>query len=78
MLHNLRLASMKQPLCILCLMIYFCPQIGSEPDGKDAQGDVINVSKALGNVTICLKGASDIISDGNNGKICIQNINLFY
>ena len=52
---------------ILLLFSYYL-QIGSKTDIKDPQNDVMKVSRSLGNVTICLKGASDIISDGNNGE----------
>ncbi|XP_072040263.1 ATP-dependent (S)-NAD(P)H-hydrate dehydratase-like [Amphiura filiformis] len=44
--------------------------IGNKSDGKDVQSDVMNLSRSLGNVTICLKGASDIITDGINVLIC--------
>ena len=42
--------------------------MGSEPDAKERKMNVMNLCKALGNVTICLKGEKDIITDGNNGE----------
>lgn len=42
-----------------------CTQLGRKPDSKDAVDGVIELSKALGGVTIVRKGPEDIITDGS-------------
>lgn len=44
--------------------------IGKIPDGIEAEESVINLSKALGDVTVMRKGPCDIIASGNQGVIC--------
>ncbi|PIK44315.1 putative ATP-dependent (S)-NAD(P)H-hydrate dehydratase [Apostichopus japonicus] len=44
--------------------------VGRDPDPNNAVVNVQELSKALGNVTVCLKGSDDIISDGRNVIVC--------
>ncbi|KAH3833372.1 hypothetical protein DPMN_106679 [Dreissena polymorpha] len=44
--------------------------VGGKPDGVDPAASVKTLSSRLGNVTIVQKGASDIISDGNQVLVC--------
>ncbi|XP_071847249.1 ATP-dependent (S)-NAD(P)H-hydrate dehydratase-like [Apostichopus japonicus] len=44
--------------------------LGRDPDPSNAVANVQELSKALGNVTVCLKGMDDIISDGRNVIVC--------
>ncbi|KAK2188435.1 hypothetical protein NP493_132g04007 [Ridgeia piscesae] len=48
--------------------------LGCNPDSKDALDGAIELSKALGGVTIVKKGPEDIITDGTQGMI--PNITL--
>lgn len=43
---------------------------GKDPDPSAAMAAVQELSRALGNVTVCLKGKEDIISDGRNVIVC--------
>jgi len=49
--------------------VFFFPgaQLGCNPDSKDALDGAIELSKALGGVTIVKKGPEDIITDGTQG-----------
>ena len=42
--------------------------MGSEPDATDTVAGVGSLGRALGNVTVVLKGPQDTISDGNNSE----------
>ena len=43
-------------------------QLGCESCSADSVDDVIELSRAMGNVTIVRKGPEDIITDANNGE----------
>ncbi|XP_030836566.1 ATP-dependent (S)-NAD(P)H-hydrate dehydratase [Strongylocentrotus purpuratus] len=44
--------------------------VGSDVNPAEPQTDVMELSRSLGHVTVCMKGANDIISDGHNVLVC--------